>query len=151
MNRDLSSFGLENQIAIVTGASQGIGRTLAIALADQGALIELDPYMEKAGWDMGDPGYGRFYDFTVFPFQNEGKLYAVDTPENLKLQHGKRSVKVRVRENGGVTERIVEFDDETAGEELKAAVGAAGLMTIHTEEATLENIFIEMTGRGLEG
>jgi len=41
MNRDFSSFGLENQIAIVTGASQGIGRTLAIALAQAGADVAL--------------------------------------------------------------------------------------------------------------
>ena len=84
-------------------------------------------------------------------FLNEGKLYALDTPESLKLAHGKRSVKVRVREADGVREQTVSLEDATAGEELKAAVGSAGLMTIHTEEATLENIFIEMTGRGLEG
>ena len=39
MSRDLSSFGLEDQIAIVTGASQGIGQTLAIALARAGADV----------------------------------------------------------------------------------------------------------------
>ena len=39
MNRDMSSFGLEDQVAIVTGASQGIGRTLAIALAQAGADV----------------------------------------------------------------------------------------------------------------
>jgi 2-deoxy-D-gluconate 3-dehydrogenase len=37
----MSSFGLEDQIAIVTGASQGIGRTLAISLAQAGADIAL--------------------------------------------------------------------------------------------------------------
>ena len=84
-------------------------------------------------------------------FINEGALYAVDTPENLKLQYGKRSVKVRVREPDGIKEHSVSLDDATVGDQLKAAVGAEGLMTIHTEEATLENIFIEMTGRGLEG
>ena len=41
MNRDLSSFGLEDQAAIVTGASQGIGQTLAIALAQAGANVAL--------------------------------------------------------------------------------------------------------------
>ena len=41
MNRDWTSFGLEDQIAIVTGASQGIGRTLAIALAQAGADVAL--------------------------------------------------------------------------------------------------------------
>jgi ABC-2 type transport system ATP-binding protein len=84
-------------------------------------------------------------------FINEGKLYALDTPEALKLQHGKRSVKVRVREDGQVREQIVELDEADAGEQLKTAVSAEGLLTIHTEEASLERIFIEMTGRGLEG
>jgi len=84
-------------------------------------------------------------------FLNEGKLYAIDTPENLKLAHGKRSVKVRVRRGDGVEERTVMLDDAGAGEEVKAAIGTGGLMTIHTEEASLENIFIQMTGRGLEG
>ncbi|MBW2458724.1 MAG: ABC transporter ATP-binding protein [Deltaproteobacteria bacterium] len=84
-------------------------------------------------------------------FINEGKLHAIDTPDQLKLEHGKRSVKVRLRQGDEVVEQTVELDAPEAGEKLKAAVGADGLMTIHTEEATLENIFIQMTGRGLEG
>ncbi len=84
-------------------------------------------------------------------FINEGRLHAIDTPENLKLKHGKRSVRVRVRDGDGVREQTVSLEDAAAGEELKAAVGSPGLMTIHTEEATLESIFIEMTGRGLQG
>ncbi len=84
-------------------------------------------------------------------FLNEGKLYTVDTPENLKLRHGKRSVKVRRRQDGEVCEDVVELDAADTGEQLKAAVGTEGLLTIHTEEATLEDIFIQMTGRGLGG
>jgi ABC-2 type transport system ATP-binding protein len=84
-------------------------------------------------------------------FINEGKLYAVDTPENLKLKHGKRSVRVRTRDGGQVHEQVVSLDEGGAGDILQAAVGSPDLMTIHTEEATLEAIFIEMTGRGLEG
>ena len=84
-------------------------------------------------------------------FINEGKLYALDTPENLKLSHGKRSVKVRLREDQNVREEEIEFDDHDAGEKLKAYVNSENLLTIHTEEATLENIFLQMTGRGLEG
>jgi ABC-2 type transport system ATP-binding protein len=84
-------------------------------------------------------------------FINEGKLYAIDTPENLKLAHGKRSLKVRLRHGADVEERTVLLDDASAGDEVKAAIGSGGLMTIHTEEASLENIFIQMTGRGLEG
>ena len=83
-------------------------------------------------------------------FINEGRIYAIDTPENLKLQHGERSVKVRRRDGAGVHEVSVALDDPGAGDELRRAVQAEGLMTIHTEESTLENIFVEMTGRALE-
>ncbi len=39
MGRDLSSFGLKDQVAIVTGASEGIGRRLAVGLAEAGAHV----------------------------------------------------------------------------------------------------------------
>lgn len=84
-------------------------------------------------------------------FINEGQLYAIDTPEALKLKHGKRSIRVRTRDGAGVNEQIVALEDAGAGEVLRSAVGSPDLMTIHTEEATLEAIFIQMTGRGLEG
>ncbi len=83
-------------------------------------------------------------------FINEGRLYAIDTPEDLKLRYGKRSVKVRVREAGEVVEHSVALDAVDTGERLKEAVAVEGLLTIHTEEATLERIFIQMTGRGLD-
>jgi 2-deoxy-D-gluconate 3-dehydrogenase len=38
---DYSSFGLQDKIAIVTGGSQGIGRTLAVALAQAGCHVVL--------------------------------------------------------------------------------------------------------------
>jgi ABC-2 type transport system ATP-binding protein len=83
-------------------------------------------------------------------FINEGRLHALDTPEHLKLAHGQRSVRVRLRAGEGVEERTVSLDDTDAGDALKAALSSADVMTIHTEEATLEDIFIEMTGRKLE-
>ena len=90
-------------------------------------------------------------------FINEGKVAALDTPENLKLKYGKRTIKVRVRDSagaggeGGVREEIIGLGEADAGERVKAALAEEGLMTIHTEEATLEAIFIKLTGRGLEG
>jgi NAD(P)-dependent dehydrogenase (short-subunit alcohol dehydrogenase family) len=46
MNTDYSSFGLKDKIAIVTGASQGIGRAIAIGLAEAGAHIVLAKHPE---------------------------------------------------------------------------------------------------------
>ena len=39
MNVDYSSFGLQDKVAIVTGASQGIGRAIALGLAQAGAHV----------------------------------------------------------------------------------------------------------------
>ena len=41
MNLDYSSFGLQDKAAIVTGPSQGIGRAIALGLAQAGAHLVL--------------------------------------------------------------------------------------------------------------
>src|SRR6188472_3232520 len=46
MGADYSSFGLQDKIAIVTGASQGIGRAIALGLAQAGAHIVLAKHPE---------------------------------------------------------------------------------------------------------
>ncbi|MFH2113802.1 MAG: ABC transporter ATP-binding protein [Spirochaetota bacterium] len=82
-------------------------------------------------------------------FMNDGQIYAIDTPENLKLRHGSRSVNIRTRREGRVHELHVAMDGETTGDALKKAVDGAEVITMHTEEASLEDIFIAMTGRRL--
>src|ERR1043166_7751542 len=44
---DYSSFGLNDKIAIVTGPSQGIGRAIAIGLAQAGAHVVLAKHPEN--------------------------------------------------------------------------------------------------------
>ncbi len=83
-------------------------------------------------------------------FLNEGRIHALDSPENLKLRFGQRSVKVLYRRDGSVREHLVPLDREDTGEQLQQAVAMEGLISIHTQEATLEDIFIQMTGRGLQ-
>ena len=83
-------------------------------------------------------------------FINEGQIYAIDTPENLKLQHGRRSVTVRRRDGAGVSEERFARADGAVGEQGRGAVASEGRVSIRAEESTLENIFVEMTGRTLE-
>ncbi len=82
-------------------------------------------------------------------FINDGRILALDAPEQLKLSHGQPTVRVRRRVNGAVEESVVTVDAGGA-EQLSALVGAEGLLTVHTEEATLEDVFVHFAGRGLE-
>ncbi len=84
-------------------------------------------------------------------FINEGEIVALDTAENLKLKYGKRSVRVRLRDGDGVREENLPLDGEKSSTQLSELAASPDLMTIHTEEATLEAIFIRLTGRGLAG
>ena len=84
-------------------------------------------------------------------FINERQIIALDTAENLKLKYGTRSVKVRLRDGDGVREEHLELDGDGSSAKLAELAASPDLLTIHTEEATLEQIFIQLTGRGLEG
>ncbi len=83
-------------------------------------------------------------------FINEGRILALDKPEELKLAHGQRSVKVRRRAGEGVDEVIISLDGHGSSAQL-ADLMDDRLMSIHTEEATLEDVFITFAGRGLGG
>ena len=82
-------------------------------------------------------------------FINQGSILTIDTPENLKLAHGQRSVRIRSRQGDGVSEQVIPLDEAASGDLIRDAVSDEDLMTIHTEEATLEDIFVEYAGRGL--
>lgn len=84
-------------------------------------------------------------------FINEGEIVALDTAENLKLKYGKRSVRVRLRDGDDAREEHISLDADDSSARLAELAASPDLLTIHTEEATLEAIFIRLTGRGLAG
>lgn len=83
-------------------------------------------------------------------FINEGRILALDTPEQLKLQHGSRSVRIRTRTSGEeIDERVIALDG-SADDAVRAAMSDGDVLTIHSEEATLEDVFVHFAGRGLQ-
>lgn len=81
-------------------------------------------------------------------FIAHGKLQEVDSPRNLKLKYGKRSVKVEYQEDGELMNREFTMD------EIKTPVffdllREKQVETIHSGETTLEEIFIKVTGVAL--
>lgn len=79
-------------------------------------------------------------------FISAGRIVALDTPDNLKLAHGQKSLQVRLNDG----ERLnISMDDRDSGERLKQLVTSGQIRTLHSAEATLEEVFIQMTGRKL--
>ncbi len=83
-------------------------------------------------------------------FINEGKIAAIDTPENLKAKFGRRALKVKVREKGKVVEKELPLDEKKVAKDIINLFANEDIVTVHTAEATLEEIFIKITGRRLE-
>ena len=82
-------------------------------------------------------------------FLNEGKIVAMDTPRNLKLQHGQRSVRVEYGAQGQVESRVFFLDKAEDHRAFLELMQNDSLQTIHSQEASLEQIFVKLTGRGL--
>ena len=82
-------------------------------------------------------------------FMNQGKIAALDTPHNLKQQYGKRALKARVSTGRGLENREIAMDTPQTPAELEKLFKQEKVVTIHSEEATLEDIFIQFTGRRL--
>lgn len=83
-------------------------------------------------------------------FINQGSILAMNTPEALKLQHGKRTIRIRYRsEEGAVAETVIPLEGAEAADQIRRAIAELDLITIHTEEATLEDVFVAYAGRGL--
>ncbi|MFP4365123.1 MAG: ATP-binding cassette domain-containing protein [Spirochaetia bacterium] len=79
----------------------------------------------------------------------EGRIVAIDTPKNLKLQYGQPEVTVEYLQEGKLQEKT--FNMSTEGKaDLQRFIGGHDIRTIHSGEPSLEEIFIKLTGRGLE-
>lgn len=84
-------------------------------------------------------------------FIHQGEIVALDTPYALKQQYGKRLLRAEVAANGGVETRQIVLDQEETAAALQQLFSNERVVTIHSEEASLEDIFIQLTGRGLVG
>ncbi len=83
-------------------------------------------------------------------FINQGKIVALDTPHNLKQQYGKRALKAKVSgRGGGLESREITLDTPQTPGAIRELFAQEKVVTIHSEEASLEDIFIKLTGRRL--
>ncbi len=79
-------------------------------------------------------------------FMAEGRIVAVDTPRELKLRYGTRTAKVLLRSREEVTLRLA---DRADAQRLAGWMSSDELLTIHSQEGTLEDVFVALAGRSL--
>ena len=79
----------------------------------------------------------------------DGHISVIDEPRALKLRYGKRVVRVESQVDGRMEQS--EFPLERLGhnEVFLALLRRDNVQTLHTQEATLSDVFIRVTGRGL--
>ncbi|RCX08498.1 fluoroquinolone transport system ATP-binding protein [Anaerobacterium chartisolvens] len=80
-------------------------------------------------------------------FLYNGKVAAMDSPEVLKRQYGKRLVTVVYDENGSEHSKSFDMNDSAALAQFLLSVNP---IKIHSQEATLEEIFLSVTGKELK-
>jgi fluoroquinolone transport system ATP-binding protein len=78
-----------------------------------------------------------------------GEIAALDTPQNLKLAHAKKVVRVESRFRDSLDCREFSLEDELGKQSFIEWVRERDIETIHTLEPSLEDVFLEITGRDL--
>ena len=79
-------------------------------------------------------------------FLSQGKIVALDTPRELKLRYGQRTAVVLLQNR---LEETLRLDDPGDAQRLAAWMEQGQVLTIHSQEGTLEDVFIELAGRPL--
>ncbi|MDY6932247.1 MAG: ABC transporter ATP-binding protein [Halobacteriota archaeon] len=79
----------------------------------------------------------------------DGKLSLIESPKTLKIRKGKQRVRVEYTLEGKTEEREFPLEGLGRSEEFIALLKSENIQTIHSLEPTLEDIFIEETGRRL--
>lgn len=87
----------------------------------------------------------------VVAFINEGRIVAQDSPRDLKLRYGQKSLRLEYRDNGEVKSELLFLGRPEDQARLGEFIASGKVETLHSQEATLEQIFMKLTGRGLSG
>ena len=79
-----------------------------------------------------------------------GEIRLVESPHDLKLAHGARTVVMEYGLGGSPGRREFPLDGLGANADFLALLREATVHTLHTQEATLEDVFLRVTGHSLQ-
>jgi fluoroquinolone transport system ATP-binding protein len=82
-------------------------------------------------------------------FLVDGRIALIDAPRELKVRYGEQRVRVEYRVDGTLEARDFPLEGLAENAVFLAALREPSLETIHSQETSLERIFIRVTGREL--
>ena len=82
-------------------------------------------------------------------FLVDGAIAALDAPRSLRIAHGRRLVRLEVMRDGTRATREFTLENLADDRDFLAELRTGGIETIHTLETTLEDVFVQVTGRTL--
>ncbi|MEX1256416.1 MAG: ABC transporter ATP-binding protein [Gemmatimonadota bacterium] len=78
-----------------------------------------------------------------------GRLEVIDTPRSLRLQYGTREVRVTWEEDAGPRSAMFPLDRLADDAPFLETLRTHRIESIHSQETTLEDVFIQVTGTSL--
>jgi len=78
-------------------------------------------------------------------FMADGRIAEIDTPKNLKLSHGERKVDIEYDADDVLKKASFDLDNLGASDEFLNIIKTKRIITIHSKETTLDDIFIKVT------
>ncbi len=84
-------------------------------------------------------------------FLVDGRIASVGSPRELKLAHARRTVRVELRRGENLESQSFELDEPASKAAFLELLRSERVETIHTQEPSLEDVFLEVTGRRLLG
>lgn len=83
-------------------------------------------------------------------FLVDGEIKAIAAPRELELRYGRPTVRVDFRANGQLDSREFPLGGLADNDAFLALLRTQAVETMHTQEASLDDIFVEVTGRALQ-
>ncbi len=82
-------------------------------------------------------------------FITEGKIDLIDSPQKLKVENGENTVSVEYHVDGQINRENFSMEYLGNNKEFLKIIKKHKIETIHSQEATLEDVFIKTTGKRL--
>jgi len=129
-------FFLDEPTSALDPHSARLIRELVLKLKNNGTTVFLTThYMEEA-----DQLCDRL------AIMNSGEIVACDSPENLKKNYGRKAVKIEFIEHDKLQSADYSLEESQDLATVADIISTGRISKIHSQEATLEEVFMKVTG-----